>query len=511
MVAVLHSYALHGIEAQPVSVEVDVSGGLPLFDIVGLPDAAIREARDRVRLAMRNCGLDFPNAKITVNLAPADMRKVGALYDLPILLGILRADYALDAELNECAFFGELSLSGATRPVTGVLPMVLCARKDGIRRVFLPAENALEGSVVDGIEVYPVLSVEQLLGHLTGRAPISPMPPYPLDTLPPPAAPDYADVRGQAGAKRAMEIAAAGGHNLLMIGPPGAGKSMLAKRLPSILPEMSFAESIETTKIHSIAGQLPPDMPIVRVRPFRAPHHTISPAGLSGGGTVPHPGELSLAHNGVLFLDELPEFKRDVMEALRQPVEDGTVTISRVGGSLTYPCATMLVAAMNPCPCGYYGHPTRRCICSPAMVAKYLSRVSGPLLDRLDLHVEVEPVAFDSLTAPADAEPSAAIRARVDAARALQRQRYALDAFSCNARIPTAALHRVCPMNDRATALLKHAFERMGLSARAYDRILKVARTIADLDNAEVIGERHISEAVQYRSLDRKYWSEAVQ
>ena len=506
MVSKLYSMGILGIDAFLVQVEADLSNGIPAFDIVGLPDASVKESRDRVRSSMKNCGYDFPVGRITVNLAPADVRKEGPLYDLPIFLSLLKCTYQIDYNLEDSVFVGELSLSGDIRPVNGVLSMTIKAKELGYKNIYIPSDNAFEGAVVEGINVFGVDNVESLLDHLSGKIPIMRAKPKPIDTMGVHPLLDFSQVKGQFEAKRALEIAAAGGHNVMLIGTPGSGKSMLAKRIPSILPDMTFEETIETTKIHSIAGVLPAGSPMITERPFRAPHHTVSPAGLSGGGRIPHPGELSLAHNGVLFLDELPEFNRSATEVLRQPIEDGIVNISRVSGTLSYPCSVMLVAAMNPCPCGYFGHPTRPCTCSPGAVSKYLSRVSGPLLDRLDIHVEVPPVKFEELSSNDMAETSADIKKRVNAAREIQNLRYKDKNISCNARITSSMLHEVCVMDDAALNLLKIAFNKMSLSARAYDKVLKVARTIADLDASEVIKSVHIAEAVQYRSLDRKYW-----
>lgn len=504
----IKSMGLLGMNAYLVDVEADSLRALPSFDIVGLPDVAIKESRDRVRFAMKNCGYLFPSAKITVNLAPADIKKNGPIYDVPIFLAMLVLSGQLDVQdLSDTAFVGELSLDGQLRRINGILPMVIHAQQNGIKSVFVPMDNQTESAVVDGIDVYGISNIQDLVAHLLGHAPIRPTQ-FCLDRTDHSggSALDFSDVKGQQSAKRALEIAAAGGHNALMIGAPGSGKSMLAKRLPSILTEMTWHEIIESTKIHSIVGLTSQQHPMVCSRPFRAPHHTVSPAGLSGGGSIPKPGEISLAHNGVIFLDELPEFSRAAMEILRQPIEDGIVTISRVNGTLSYPCSFMLIAAMNPCPCGYFGHPTRKCSCTESQVSRYLAKVSGPLLDRLDLHIDIQPVEFDSISSTQKGETSAQIKQRLDHARTLQNARYDGTGISSNARIPSSRLSDFCTMEDRAVSLLKNAFNRLGLSARAYDRILKVSRTIADLDGNDVICAQHISEAIQYRSLDRKYW-----
>lgn len=507
----LHSAGIFGIDAYMVEVEADITGGMSAFDIVGLPDAAVKESRDRVRSALKNSGFKFPSTRITVNLAPADIKKAGSMYDLPSLLAILNATGQImpKIDLDECAFIGELSLDGRLRGINGMLSMVIEAKKHRIKRFFVPEVNAYEASVVDGIEIYPVRSVSQLVSFLCGESSILPTESPDIKVVTDTNRfPDFSDVKGQAAAKRALEIAAAGGHNVLLIGPPGSGKSMLAKRLPGVLPSMSFDESIETTKIHSVAGTLPEETPLITTRPFRSPHHTVSAAGLSGGGIIPKPGEISLAHNGVLFLDEFPEFSRQAMEVLRAPIEDGRVTISRVNGRLTYPCEFSLVAAMNPCPCGFFGHPKKKCICSSQSVKKYLGKISGPMLDRLDIHVEVPAVEYEELTAKADGETSETIRARVEKARKLQHERYKGTGVNCNARLNSTLIAKYCVLTESATVVLKSAFERLGMSARSYDRVLKIARTVADLDGSEKIDVTHITQAIRFRSLDRKYWDE---
>ncbi len=442
-----------------------------------------------------------------MNLAPADTKKCGSMYDLPIFTALLKTEGIITDNTDKMAFIGEVSLNGDVRPLNGVLPMVLQAKACGFESVFVPEANAYEASVVEGIDVYGVDNVRSLIGHFTRESIIIPQGKYVVKAEDRFSAVDFADVKGQQMAKLAITYAAAGNHNILMVGPPGSGKSMLAKRIPTVMPAMTFDESIETTNIHSISGLVSRENPLVTARPFRSPHHTISGAGLSGGGTIPHPGEISLAHNGVLFLDELPEFSRTALEILRQPLEDHSVTISRASGTITYPANFLLTAAMNPCPCGFRGHPKKDCICSPKQAHAYINRISGPLLDRFDIQVEVAPVDYDSLSSKSKEESSAEIRERVQMAREIQHERFKGTAITCNARITADKLAEFCPLTNDANELLKNVFERMGLSARAYDRILKVSRTIADMEKKEVIEKSHISKAVQFRSLDRKYWS----
>ena len=492
---------LQGIGGYEVLLEVYISNGLPSFDVVGLPDAAVREARERVRAAIKNNGYRFPVSRMTVNLAPADKKKAGTLYDLPMLIGILAADGDIDEPGDDCAFIGELSLSGELRPVYGALPMAIAAARCGVKKLFVPADNAAEAAFADGISVYPVKNVDELLRLMRGEVNIEPAAAPALDTLME-HMPDFSEVKGQENVKRALEIAAAGGHNILIVGPPGAGKSMMAKRLPGILPDMSRGEMIQSTEIYSVAGLTSREHPIVSMRPFRAPHHTVSAAGLSGGGTSPRPGEISLAHNGVLFLDELPEFRSDVLEVLRQPLEDGEVTVSRVAGTVTYPSRFMLVCAMNPCKCGWYGHPSGRCRCTERDVRRYHSKISGPLLDRIDLIVEVPALDYEELSRRSSAECSADIKKRVNAAREIQRRRFGGDGTMCNAHIGSREMSEICALDAEGEALMHAAFDSMGLSARSYDRILRVARTIADLDGQETISPEHVAEAIQYRTYD---------
>ena len=511
MLSQINSGAVVGIEAFPIEIEVNAGHGDPKVVIVGLPDAAVKESSDRVWTALINSGFRPPMGRTTINLAPADMRKEGPSFDLPIALGIISALDDMNPDLlPRICIVGELALSGAVRKVRGVLPITLMARNAGYKAMMVPAENAEEAAVVDGMKVFPVRNLREAADFLDQQIKIDP---YHLDIRSVFEAnsvyeDDFSDVKGQESAKRALEVAVAGGHNLLMIGPPGTGKSMLAKRIPSILPPMSLDEALETTKIHSISGSLNSHQALVARRPFHSPHHTISDAGLLGGGTNPMPGSVSLAHNGVLFLDELPEFQRSVLEVMRQPLEDGEVTIARAAASVTFPCRFMLVAAMNPCPCGYQTDPRRECRCSPLQIARYRSRISGPLLDRIDIHVEVPAISYEQLAQLEKGESSSVMRPRVVRAREIQQQRYRdVAGVHCNAGMRSKMLHRICRLDPDAEAILRASMADLNFSARAYDRVLKVARTIADLAGAETILPPHVSEAVQYRSLDRQLWT----
>ena len=510
MLAKVYSAAVYGVDAYEVEVEVNAAGGDPVIVVVGLPDVAVKESKDRVRTAIANSGYHWPRGRTTVNLAPADVKKEGPSFDLPIALGMIAAADEMDlAEAANYCFVGELALTGAVRAVKGVLPVTIEARRRGRTAIFVPEPNAREAAVVEGITVYGVRNLREVFQFLKGEHKLTPTVEdvHALFETHQNYDVDFSDVRGQQHAKRAIEIAVAGGHNLLMIGPPGSGKSMLSKRMPTIIPPMTLDEAIETTKIHSICGLLDAKHSFVATRPFRAPHHTISDAGLLGGSATPTPGEVSVAHNGVLFLDELPEFKRSTLEVMRQPLEDGKVTISRAAGSMTFPAEFMLVAAMNPCPCGYYGDLKRECRCGPMNVQKYRQRISGPLLDRIDIHVEVPAVAYAEISSKEPGEPSAAIRERVGRARKIQHARLtAKSKANCNARMSSKQIKTFCALDESGQEMLKMAMNELNFSARAYDRILKVARTIADLEGAENIQANHIGEAIQYRTLDRNLW-----
>lgn len=501
MICSVNTMAINGIHGSCVRTECYISNGLPGFDIVGLPDAAVKEARERVRAAAKNSGLSFPTSRITVNLAPANLKKSGTHYDLPILLSILSASGSIKRPSSSSAFIGEVSLDGMIRPVNGVLSMALAAKHAGIKTIYVPAENAAEATLARGPAIIPIHSVKELAEGLNGEISLQEEPIW-VPEKEATVFSDFKDVLGQENVKRALEVAAAGSHNVLLIGPPGSGKSMLSKRLPSILPDMTWEESLEVTQIYSVIGMLSSKNPLIRQRPFRSPHHTVSNAGLTGGGTNPRPGEISLSHKGVLFLDELPEFRKDTLDLMRQPLEDAQVTISRVSGSVTYPAEFMLVCAMNPCKCGWYGDPSGRCTCSQSAVSAYRDRISGPLLDRIDIIVEVPAVHFEDLRSRSEAEPSINIKERVNRARRIQHRRFGEHGGMCNARMGPDEMRRYCELDDTCAQLMHRAFDALGLTARSYDRILKVARTIADLDGSDHLKPMHIAEAIRYRTIN---------
>ncbi|NLK85950.1 MAG: YifB family Mg chelatase-like AAA ATPase [Clostridiaceae bacterium] len=510
MYSKIKSCGLMGIDGYIVEVETDISSGIPAFDIVGLGDTAIREARERVRSAIKNSGFEFPIRRITMNLAPANLKKEGSSFDLAISLGILASTGIIEhSSLQRSMFIGELALNGCVKPVKGVLPMAVCAVQNGIRYLFLPEANAREASVVRELHIVPVKELKETVSILSGESEIVPFVDTAFDDEDTDGGytEDFADVKGQENVKRALEVAASGGHNCLMLGSPGCGKTMLARRLPTILPSMTFEEALEVTKIHSIAGILPPGLPLVKARPFRSPHHTISDTGLVGGGSIPRPGEISLAHYGVLFLDELPEFSKKSLESLRQPLEDGVITITRVNATLTYPARTTLICAANPCRCGKFLDPSGQCTCTPGQIQQYIGKMSGPLLDRMDIHIEVSPVKYKDLDSNGPVESSAVIRERVEGARRVQLERYKGMSIYSNSQLQPAMFAKFCRLDSKCRDIMKNVFDRLGMSARAHGRILKVARTIADMDRSEEIKPVHLTEAIQYRSLDRKIWN----